>query len=151
MRRVRVMPVTARSAKKFTAHFPESAFQPATVIRRVFAHRSGGEDKLIAEGRGNGAAGFQEGFEMDFSGLLKAEKRLAAVASMRMAAGKEAGFGNPHAVCIQAKLDFRDRNNHGVVTLTRSVSEVKGNVWHQTVPPDYVATGRQKAWTKEWI
>jgi hypothetical protein len=72
-KRIGVMPVTARGAEQFAADFAESPFQLTAVVGRVFAHGSGGEDEFVAESRRNGAAGFEQRFQMDFGGLLEAE------------------------------------------------------------------------------
>lgn len=122
-KRIGVMSVTAR--KKFTADFTESPFQLAAVPRGVLAHGSGGENKFVAEGHGNRAARFEQGFQMSLGGLLKAERRLTPVASVRMAAGQEAGFGNPHAVFVPAELHFREWNDHSAATIARRTSGVK--------------------------
>jgi len=125
-KRVGVMPVTAGGAKKFTTDFTESPVQLAAVPRGIFAHGSGSENKFVAEGRRDGASGFEQRFQVDLGGLLKAQRCLAAVASVRVAAGQERRFGNPHAVFILTKSHFREWNNHGAATLTRSASGVKG-------------------------
>ena len=109
----------------FATDFAEAAFQLAAIECGVFAHRSGGEDKLVAEGRGNGASGFKQRFQMRLGRLLKTKRGLAAVASMSMAAGQEAGLGNPHAVFILTELHFRERNNHDGRKLTCSMTDVK--------------------------
>jgi hypothetical protein len=95
------------------------------VVGRVFAHGSGGEDEFVAEGGGNGASGFEQGFEVGFGGLLKAEHGFTPVASMRVAAGKQAGFGDPHAILIVAELNFREWNDHSGVTLAWLAAAVK--------------------------
>lgn len=74
---------------------------------------SGREHELVAEGRRDRAAGFQQRFQMGLRGLLKAEQRLAPVATVRVAAGQEGGLGDPHAILIPSKLHLAERNNHG--------------------------------------
>lgn len=59
-KRIGVMPMTTRSAQKFTTDFAESPLQLTAVPRGVLAHRSGGEDEFVAEGGRDGAAGFEQ-------------------------------------------------------------------------------------------
>jgi hypothetical protein len=124
-KRIRVMAMTARRAKKFTTDFAESPFQLTAVPRGVFAHGSGGENKFVAEGSRDGASGFEQRFQMDLGGLLKAERSFAPVASVRVAAGEQRRFGNPHAVFILTELHFREWNDHSSVTIARRASVVK--------------------------
>jgi hypothetical protein len=67
---------------------------------------------------------------MDFSGLLEAENRFAAVASVRMAAGQQTGLGNPHAVFVLSELHFGEWNNHRGQILTWPAVVVKSPVTH---------------------
>jgi hypothetical protein len=122
---IRVMPVAASVAKMLTTDFVEAAFQLATVECGVFAHGSGGENELVAESGWNGASGFKQRFQMRFGGLLKTKGGLAPVASMRVAAGQQGGFGNPYAVFILTELHFRERNNHNGCKLICSMPDVK--------------------------
>lgn len=124
-KRIRVMPVAAGGAKKFTTDFAEATFQLAAIPGGVFAHGSGGENEFVTEGHGNRAASFEQCFQMDFGGLLKAERGFTPVASVRMAARQQRRFGNPHAVFILPELHFREWNDHNAVTVTRSASGVK--------------------------
>ena len=62
---------------------------------------------------------------MRLGSLLEAERGFAPVASVRVAAGQEAGFGNPYAVFVSAELHFGERNDHRKETLTRSAVGVK--------------------------
>lgn len=124
-KRIRVMPVTARRAKKFTTDFAEAPFQLAAVPGGIFAHRSGGENKFVAEGNRYGAASFEQRFQVDFGGLLKAERGFAAIASVRVAAGQGRRFGNPHTVFILTDLHFREWNDHSAATVTRRAPGVK--------------------------
>lgn len=119
------MPVAACGANKFTTDFAESPSQPAAVPGGIFAHRSGGEYELVAEGGGDGPPGFEQRFQMNFSGLLETERGFAAVAPVRVTAGEQIGFGNPHAVFISTELHFREWNNHSAVTIARRASGVK--------------------------
>jgi hypothetical protein len=57
--RIRVVPVAARRAEQFADDFPEPPLQLATVVGRVPAPDSGGEDEFIAERRRDGTASFQ--------------------------------------------------------------------------------------------
>jgi hypothetical protein len=43
-----------------------------------------------------------------------------------VATRKQAGFGNPHAVFVAPRLDFRNRNDHSARTITVSVMAVNG-------------------------
>ena len=95
-----VVAVTARATEMLATDVPESSFKLPTVIGRVFTHESGREDEFVAERRRDRATGFQESFQMRLGGLLKAEQGFASVASVSMAAGQEAGFGDPHTVFI---------------------------------------------------
>ena len=70
--RIRIVTVTARRAEQFAADFPQAALQLPAVVGWVLAHGSGGEDEFVAESRWNRATGFQQRFQMDFCGLLKA-------------------------------------------------------------------------------
>jgi hypothetical protein len=47
-----------------------------------------------------------------FGGLLKAEQGFTSVASVSVAAGQEAGFGDPHTVFILPYLHLLEWNNH---------------------------------------
>jgi hypothetical protein len=122
---IRVMPMTVRSAEQLAADLPESPLQLATVERGVFAHGSGGENELVAEGRRDGAAGFEQRFQVGLGRLLEAQGGFAAVASLRVATGEEAGFGNPDAVLVLTELHFRKWNDHNGATVTRLLSRVK--------------------------
>ena len=124
-KRIGVMSVTTRRAKKFTTDFAESPLQLAAVPRGVFAHGSSGENEFVPEGRWNGAPGFQQRFQMRFGSLLKAKRGFTPVAPVRVAAGEQRRFGNPHAVFILTELHFRERNNHGSRKLTCSMPDVK--------------------------
>ena len=68
--------------------------------------RSGGENKFITEGFWNRASGFKQRFEMRLGGLLKTQSGFAPVASVRVTAGQQRRFGNPHAVFILPELHF---------------------------------------------
>jgi hypothetical protein len=123
--RIRVVPMAASGAKEFTTDLAKAALQLAAIPRGVFAHRSGGENEFVAEGDRNRAARFEQGFQVDFGGLLKTERGFAPVASVRMAAGKQRRFCNPHAVFIPPDLHFREWNDHGAATVTRPAAAVK--------------------------
>src|ERR1051325_8178765 len=125
-KRIGIMPVTAGGAKEFAADFAESPLQLAAVVGRAFAHGSGSEDELVAERGRDGAAGFEQRFQMRFGRLLKAESGFASIAPVRVAAGQQVGLGNPHAVFVLAQAHFRERNDHRAETVTRCASGVKG-------------------------
>jgi hypothetical protein len=124
-KRIRVMPVTTRSAKQFTTDFAEAPFQLAAVPRGIFAHRSGSENKFVAEGHRDGPACFEQRFQMNFGSLLKAQRGLAAIAPVRVATGQEQRFGNPHAIFILPDLHFREWNDHSAATIARHAAGVK--------------------------
>src|SRR6266478_449552 len=100
MKGIGVVAVTARATEVLATDLPESPFKLPTVTGRVFAHESGREDEFVAERRRDRAAGFQESFQMRVGGLWKAEQGFAAVASVSVAAGQEARFGDRHTVFI---------------------------------------------------
>ena len=120
-----VMSVAARGAQQFAADLPKAPLQLAAIVGRVFAHGSGSEDEFVSESGRNRASGVQQRFQMDLGSLLKTKNRLAPVASMRVAAGQQAGLGDPHAILIAPELHLRERNDHSPVTVTRSVVDVK--------------------------
>jgi len=124
-KRVGVMAMAACRAKKFTTDFAESPFQLSAVPRGIFAHGSGGENELVAKGGRDGASGFEQRFQMNLGGLLKAERGFAAVASMRVAAGKQGRFGNPNAVFVPSQLHFREWNDHSGRIVARCAAGVK--------------------------
>jgi len=127
-KRIGVMPMTAGSAKECAADFSQTAIKLPTVPRGILAHGSGGENEFVAEGGRDRAARFQQRFQMRFCRLLKAKGGFAAVASVRVAAGQQAGFGDPHAVFVLTELHFRKWNDHNAATVTRPVSGVKRHV-----------------------
>ena len=109
---IRIVPVTAGVANMFATDFAEATFQLAAVEGGVFAQRSGGENKFVAESGWNGASGFEQRFQMRFGGLLKTKGGFAPVASLCMTTRQQQRFGNPDAVFILTNLHFRERNNH---------------------------------------
>lgn len=122
---IRVMPVAPGGAKKFTANLTQTTVKLTTVPRGIFAHRSGGENKFVAESGRDGTSGFEQSFQMRLGGLLKSQSGLATVAPVRVATGQQGGFGNPHAVFILSELHFREWNNHNGHKLTRFALDVK--------------------------
>ena len=134
-KRIGVMPVTARRPQQFTTDFAKPPIQLTAVVGRVLAHASGRKDEFVAEGRWNRPTGFQQRLQMGFRGLLKAEQRLAPVASVRVATGQQAGFGNPHAIFIPSKSHFCERNDHRAKTITRHPSNVKSTLAAPPVSP----------------
>lgn len=122
---IRVMPVAPGGAKEFAANLTQTTVKPAAVPGGIFAHRSGGEDEFVAEGGRDGASGFEQRFQMGLGGLLKSQGGLAAVAPVRVAAGQQGGFGNPHAVFVLTKLHFREWNDHNGNKVTCFASDVK--------------------------
>jgi hypothetical protein len=88
MERIRVMTVAACGAKQFTANFTQSAFQLAAIPRGIFAHRSRGENELIAKRGWNRASGFQQRLQVSLGGLLETQQRLPAVLPVRVTSGQ---------------------------------------------------------------
>ena len=111
-KRVRVVPVAAGGAEQFTTEVAKAAFELAAVPRRVLAHRSGGENELVAESGRNGAAGLQQRLEMKLRSLLKAQRGFAPVAAMGVTTRQQSRLGNPHPVFVAAELNFGDWNDH---------------------------------------
>ena len=68
------------------AQLAPAALQLTAIPRREFAHNSGGKDELVAEGGRDGAAGFEEGFEVRLGGLLEPEDGFAAILAVGMTA-----------------------------------------------------------------
>lgn len=128
LERIGVMPVAAGSAEQFAADFPEAAVQLPAVVRGVFAHGSSREHEFVAKGRRDGTPGFEQGFEMGFGGLLEPEESFAPIASVRVTAGQQAGFGNPYTVFIPAELHLREWNDHDTATVTRPAFRVKSSI-----------------------
>ncbi len=83
----------------------------------VTAEASGGRD---------GTTGSEQRFEMELGSLLETQVGFAPVASVRVAAGQQGGFGNPNPVFILTDLNFRERNNHNGQKVIRSTPDVKG-------------------------
>ena len=79
----------AGGAQQFTTNLPEPPLQLTTIPGGIFTPRSAGEDKLVAKGGRNGATGFEQRFQVDFGGLLKAVRDFAAVTSMRVTTGQQ--------------------------------------------------------------
>jgi hypothetical protein len=123
--RIRVMPVASSGAKKFTTNLTQTALQLAAVPGGIFAHRSGGKNEFVAEGGRDGTPGFEQGFQMRLGSLLESKDGLATVAPVRVAAGQQGGFGNPHAIFILTELHFRKWNDHNGHKVTSSASDVK--------------------------
>ena len=120
-----VMPVAPGGAKEFATNLTQTTVKLAAVPRRIFAHRSGGENKFVAEGGRDGAPGFEQSFQMRLGRLLESKGGLATVAPVRVATGQQDGFGNPDAVFILTELHFREWNDHNGHKVTRFASDVK--------------------------
>ena len=123
--RIAVVPVATSGAEKFAANLTQTTVKLTAVPGGIFAHRSGGENKFVAEGSRDGASGFEQSFQMRLGGLLESQVGLATVAPVRMATGQQSGFRNPHAVFILTELHFRKWNDHNGHNLTRFASDVK--------------------------
>jgi len=122
---IQVVSVAARGPQELATDLAEAAFQLPAIVRGIFAHESGSQDKFIAEGRRNGASGFEQGFQMRLGRLLKTKRGFAAVPSMRVASGQETGFGNPNAIFVLTHLHFREWNDHNAAKVIRSEIHVK--------------------------
>jgi hypothetical protein len=70
--------------------------------------------------------------------LLKSQDGFAPVAPMRVTAGQQLRFGNPHAIFIPARLNFGDRNDHGAQTIPGQLPAVNAG---KAAPPG-AASGR---------
>jgi len=117
--------MAAGVAQMDASDFAEATLQLAAAPTRVLAHASSRKDELVAEGRRNRAAGFQQRFQMGLRGLLKTKERLTPVATVRVAAGQEGGAGDPDAIFIPSKLHLAEWNNHGGQTLPCHAADVK--------------------------
>jgi len=127
---VRLMPVVAGRAEEFAADFAEPVLQLTAVPGRVFAHRSGSDDELVAKGWGNGPARFQQGLQMGLGGLLKPEDGLPPVLPVGVTARHQVGLGNPHVILVAADLNFGNGNNQ----LSRRVTQCSPGVKCDAVP-----------------
>jgi hypothetical protein len=116
--RVGEVTVTPGVAQVDAADLFETALHLPAIVRGIFAYASGGQNEFITESLGDGTTCLQKRFQVGFGRLLKTQNRLAPVASVRVAARKQAGFGNPHAVFVTPRLDFRNGNNHIARTVT---------------------------------
>ena len=125
--RIRVMPMAPSGAKKFTTNLTQTALQLAAVPGGIFAHRSGGKNKFVAEGGRDGTSGFEQGFQVRLGGLLESKGGLATVAPVRVAAGQQGGFGNPDSIFILTELHFRKWNDHNGHKVTCFALDVKGD------------------------
>src|SRR5208283_1615965 len=83
---IRVMPVAPGGAEEFAANLTQTTVKLAAVPGGIFAHRSGGENKFVAESGRDGASGFEQGFQMRLGSLLESKGGLATVAPVRVAA-----------------------------------------------------------------
>lgn len=127
--RIGVVPMAAGGAQEFAADFPQPALKLAAVPRGILAHGSGGEDEFVAERGRDGAAGFEQRLQVRLGRLLKAQGGFPAVASLRVAAGQEAGFGDPDPIFILPELHFGKWNDHDGATLSRPVTGVKRSLY----------------------
>ncbi|HEY3857472.1 MAG TPA: hypothetical protein VGO67_24060 [Verrucomicrobiae bacterium] len=84
------------------------------------------EHEFVAEGGGNRAASLEQVFQVGLGRLLKTQYRLPAVASMGVTAGKQSGLGDPHAVFISPRLNFRNGDDHIVGTIAAFGIAVNG-------------------------
>ena len=121
-----IMPMASRVAQVDAANLLEAAFQLTTIDRGIFSHKSSRQHEFVAECGRNRTAGFEQSFQMGLGCLLKTENRLPAVASMGVTAGKQSGFGNPHAVFVSPRLNFGNGDDHTEGTLTAFADAVNG-------------------------
>jgi len=124
--RVGVVPMApGGSAEQSTAKLTQPPVHLAGIPGRITAHGSDGEDEPAAESRGDGAPGFEQGFEMRLGRFLETQHGLATVAPVRVAAGQEAGFGDPHAVLVPAELHVRAWHDHDARSLVGPLPRAK--------------------------
>jgi hypothetical protein len=95
----------------WTLKLPEIKFV-AAIDRGVFSHRSSRKHEFVAEGGRDRAASFKQSFQMGLGCLLKTQYRLPAVASMGVTTGKRSGLGDPHAIFVSPRLNFRNGDDH---------------------------------------
>ena len=122
--RIGVVSVTPGVPQVDAADLLEAALQLPAIVRRVFAHGSGSQHEFVAESGRDRTACVEQGFQVGFGRLLKTQNRLAPVASVCVAARKQAGFGNPHAVFVAPHLNLRYGNDHCASTITVSAMGV---------------------------
>jgi hypothetical protein len=121
-----IMPVASGAAQMDAANLFETTFQLTAINRGKFSHRSRSQHEFVAEGGRDWTASFKQGFQMGLGGLLKMEDCLAAIASVRMATGKQGGLGDPHAVFVSPRLNFRNGDDHTVGTVAAFAIAVNG-------------------------
>jgi hypothetical protein len=83
----------------------------------------------------DGAPGFEQSFQMRLGRLLESKGGLATIAPVRVAAGQQGGFGNPHAIFILPELHFREWNDHNGHKVTCSVLDVKEAIFPRRSRP----------------
>lgn len=126
---VRVMPVTAGIPRVDATNFAKSPLEWPTVERGEFAHGLRGQDKLVPKRGRNGATGLQQHFEVGLGGLLKPQNGFAPITAVRMTTRQKIRLGNPDAVLVPARLDFRKGNYHNrrrIAPRAQSVNAVFG-------------------------
>jgi hypothetical protein len=112
-------------AKKLTTDLMEPTLQLAAVVCGILAHKSGSEDKFVAEGGRNGASSFEQCLQMLLGGLLESQRGFAPVAPVRVTTRQQDGFRNPHAIFILPKLHFGQWNNHDGFIVACFLRDVK--------------------------
>ncbi len=121
-----IMPVASGAAQMDAANLFETPFQLTAINRGIFSHRSGRNNEFVAEGGRDRAASFEQSFQMSLGGVLKMEDCLPAIASVGVTTGKQSGFGDPHAVFVSPRLNFRNGDDHTEGTLTAFADAVNG-------------------------
>lgn len=144
-KRIGVMSMAAAAAKVRTTDLPETAIKLSAVERGILAHDSRRQYELIPESGRNGAPCFKQGFQMGLCRFLKAQDRLSSVAPMGMASRKKVRFGDPDAILVTPRLNFRDWNDHRRSTITFASETVKQSTALGEVINDPASIRRRKA------
>jgi hypothetical protein len=119
-----IMTVAAGVPEVFTSNFSQTTLQLAAVERRVFAHNSSSQDKLVAKCGRDRTTCIQQRFQMSLGSLLKTQNRFTPIPAVRMAARQKVGLRNPDTVFVSAHLDSRNRNYHSIRTIPIGCSSV---------------------------
>ena len=96
-------PAFSHPGSGIVSDLAEATFQLTTIERRVFAHRSGRENKFVSEGPRNWTARFQQRLQMGLASLLKGQ--LGA----RQAAGNWTKPG-PSSAVLKPLFEFSERS-----------------------------------------
>ena len=94
------------------------ALKRRAIFERPYGTKVGVNLAVFRSGMRNRTPRFEQSFEVGLGSLLKIENGFASVASVSMTAGQQMGFGNPQAVFVAPRLDFRNGNYHVAKTIT---------------------------------